>query len=208
MHAQGLARLLQSSSNPCTTDPYKSEPWCDYTKDPVTRAQDLVSRIQTTDKPGLFQNGASGVDSLGISGYQWWSEALHGVAHSPGVKFGGATPVATSFPQVGITAASYNRTLWGAVGSAIGIEGRAFANQGNAGLTFWAPDVNPFRDPRACVLTRTVRACVSLTWFVFVCECRQGGVAGRRSQVRTRTWWVSTRVSSCRASSSRTRRAI
>ena len=50
---------------------------------------DLIGRLETKDKIAQLGNSAPGVDSLKIPGYQWWSEALHGVAHSPGVQFGG-----------------------------------------------------------------------------------------------------------------------
>jgi len=66
-----------------------------------------------------------------------WNEALHGVAISAGVVFAAPTPSATSFPQVIGTAASFNASLWSAIGSAISTEARAFSNAGHAGLTFW-----------------------------------------------------------------------
>jgi Glycosyl hydrolase family 3 N terminal domain len=47
-----------------------------------------------------------------------------------------------------VTAASFNRTLWHAVARAIAVEARAMHNLGQAGLTFWAPNINIFRDPR------------------------------------------------------------
>jgi beta-D-xylosidase 4 len=51
--------------------------------------------------------------------------------------FAAPTPYATSFPQVIGTAASFNATLWSAIGAAISTEARAFSNAGHAGLTFW-----------------------------------------------------------------------
>jgi hypothetical protein len=50
---------------------------------------DLIGRLETKDKIAQLGNSAPGVDSLKIPAYQWWSEALHGVARSPGVHFGG-----------------------------------------------------------------------------------------------------------------------
>jgi beta-glucosidase-like glycosyl hydrolase len=65
----------------------------------------------------LLVNNAAGVPRLGVAGYEWWSEALHGVSDTgPGVRFGGAFPGATAFPQVIGTAASLNATLWELVG--------------------------------------------------------------------------------------------
>lgn len=49
----------------------------------------------------LIVNEAGGVESQSLPAYNWWSEALHGVGYSPGVKFEPPTPSATSFPQVG-----------------------------------------------------------------------------------------------------------
>lgn len=80
--------------------------------------------------------------------YQWWNEALHGVATSPGVLFDETAPSATSFPQIISTSHSFNRSLFSAIGAAIGTEIRAFANLQRAGLTYWTPNLNIFRDPR------------------------------------------------------------
>jgi beta-glucosidase-like glycosyl hydrolase len=140
--------VMAPPPRPCDAAANKALPFCDMKLSFVARAQDLVSRIPETDKWGLFGNGASGVYSLSIAPYQWWSEALHGVAGSPGVTFTAPTPVATSFPQVCVTGSSFDTELWAAIGTAIGTEGRAFANVGNAGLTFWTPNLNIFRDPR------------------------------------------------------------
>ncbi|KAJ6400979.1 hypothetical protein OIU84_016409 [Salix udensis] len=108
------------------------------------------SKLQNLqEKVGLLVNKAAAVPRLGIKGYEWWSEALHGVSNvGPGTKFGGAFPVATSFPQVITTAASFNATLWEAIGQVVSDEARAMFNGGVAGLTYWSPNVNIFRDPR------------------------------------------------------------
>jgi beta-glucosidase-like glycosyl hydrolase len=132
----------------CDTAENKNFPFCNTKLSFTARAQDLVSRIPTQDKYGLFGNGANGVYSMSISPYQWWSEALHGVAGSPGVSFSDPTPYATSFPQVCVTGSAFDVEMWSAIGTAIGMEGRAFANLGHAGLTFWTPNLNIFRDPR------------------------------------------------------------
>lgn len=70
------------------------------------------------------------------------------VAGSPGVKFQGKAPCATSFPQVVTTGSSFNTTLWHMIGQTISTEARAMNNLGQAGLTFWAPNINVIRDPR------------------------------------------------------------
>jgi beta-glucosidase len=91
---------------------------------------------------------AQGVPRLGIPGYNFWSEALHGVARNGR---------ATVFPQAIGMAATWDKELTHRVGSAIGEEGRAkyhaalrrngYTDQ-YQGLTFWSPNVNIFRDPR------------------------------------------------------------
>lgn len=65
---------------PCDQATNKAFPFCDTSLTFSARAQDLVSRIPNQEKWGLFGNGATGIPSLSISPYQWWSEALHGVA--------------------------------------------------------------------------------------------------------------------------------
>ncbi|CAM8894368.1 unnamed protein product [Rhodiola kirilowii] len=126
-----------------------SMPFCD-TKLPIKhRVNDLLNRLTLQEKIGLLVSSAGSVPRLGIRSYEWWSEALHGVSNvGPGTKFGGAFPGATSFPQVITTASSFNTTLWEAIGRVVSDEGRAMYNGGAAGLTFWSPNVNIFRDPR------------------------------------------------------------
>ncbi|GAB2230280.1 hypothetical protein Droror1_Dr00014540 [Drosera rotundifolia] len=114
------------------------------------RAKDIVSRLTLLDKVMQLVNDAPAIPQLGIPAYQWWSEALHGVADAGrGVSFNGSIRAATSFPQVILTAASFDSHLWFRIGQAIGKEARAMYNSGQAtGLTFWAPNINIFRDPR------------------------------------------------------------
>lgn len=64
------------------------------------------------------------------------------------MTFAPPTPSATSFPQVITTSHTFNPALMQAIGSAISTEGRVFNNVGHAGNTFWAPNINIFRDPR------------------------------------------------------------
>jgi len=92
-------------------------PFC-QTKLPVAeRVRDLIGRLTLHEKVNLLVNNAAAVPRLGIQGYEWWSEALHGVSNvGPGTKFGGKFPGATSFPQVITTAASFNASLWEEIG--------------------------------------------------------------------------------------------
>jgi beta-D-xylosidase 4 len=90
------------------------------------------------------------VPRLGLPAYQWWQEALHGVALSPGVKFArtGNFSHATSFPQPILMGAAFDDALIKDVATVISTEARAFSNDGRTGLDFWTPNINPFRDPR------------------------------------------------------------
>ena len=81
--------------------------------------------------PGVFK----------LPRYEWWDEALHGVASSPGVHFGGKIPCATSFPSGCTIGAAWNMSLWEQIGDTVGKEGRAMHNDNRAGLTFWTPVV-------------------------------------------------------------------
>ena len=97
--------------------PATTLPFCRQSLPLHARARDLVSRLTRAEKVRLLVNNAAGVARLGVGGYEWWSEALHGVSDTgPGVKFGGAFPGATAFPQVIGAAAALNATLWELIG--------------------------------------------------------------------------------------------
>ncbi|KAA8527395.1 hypothetical protein F0562_034890 [Nyssa sinensis] len=124
-------------------------PFCRVSLNIKDRVRDLIGRLTLPEKIRLLVNNAAAVPRLGIKGYEWWSEALHGVSNvGPGTKFGGDFPGATSFPQVITTAASFNASLWEEIGRVVSDEARAMYNGGVAGLTYWSPNVNIFRDPR------------------------------------------------------------
>ncbi|CAK9145207.1 unnamed protein product [Ilex paraguariensis] len=127
----------------------KNFPFCRTNLPIPDRVRDLIGRLTLQEKVGLLVNKAADVPRLGIRGYEWWSEALHGVSDvGPGTKFGGDFPGATSFPQVISTAASFNASLWEEIGLVVSDEARAMYNGGMGGLTYWSPNVNIFRDPR------------------------------------------------------------
>ncbi|KAJ8900421.1 hypothetical protein K2173_025198 [Erythroxylum novogranatense] len=127
----------------------KNFPFCQVKLAIQDRVRDLIGRLTLQEKVQLLVNNAAAVPRLGIKGYEWWSEALHGVSNvGPGTRFGGAFPGATSFPQVITTAASFNATLWEAIGRVVSDEARAMYNGGMGGLTYWSPNVNILRDPR------------------------------------------------------------
>ncbi len=111
------------------------------------RVDDLVSRMTLEEKVSQMMNAAPAIDRLGIPQYDWWNEALHGVARAG---------YATVFPQAIGLAATWDTKLMYQVADVISTEARAkhheFArnNQRNRyqGLTFWSPNINIFRDPR------------------------------------------------------------
>ncbi|NJP40582.1 glycoside hydrolase family 3 protein [Oscillospiraceae bacterium HV4-5-C5C] len=111
------------------------------------QAAELVRQMTLEEKISQTVNHAPAIPRLGIEAYDWWNEALHGVARAG---------VATVFPQAISLAASFNTSLLGQVADVIAEEGRAKYNVQRSfgdhdiykGLTFWAPNVNIFRDPR------------------------------------------------------------
>ncbi|XP_052210597.1 probable beta-D-xylosidase 5 [Diospyros lotus] len=123
--------------------------FCDTTLSYAARAKDLVSRLTLEEKVQQLVNKATGISRLSVPAYEWWSEALHGVSNTgPGVRFNATVPGATSFPAVILSGASFNASLWYKMGQVVSTEARAMHNVGLAGLTFWSPNVNVFRDPR------------------------------------------------------------
>lgn len=111
------------------------------------KAKELISKMTVNEKIEQLLNDAPSVEHLDISAYNWWNEALHGVARSGR---------ATVFPQPIALGATFDTDLVEQVASAIADEGRAkyniaqkIGNKGiYAGLTYWSPNVNIFRDPR------------------------------------------------------------
>ena len=132
----------------CKAGPLATFPICNQSLPSRQRAADLVSRMETSEKGYQMITSASAIPRLGLPAYQWWSEALHGVAGSPGVHFGGDLPAATSFPMPINLGATFNLSLIHRIAAVISTEARAFNNEGRAGLVFFTPNINIFRDPR------------------------------------------------------------
>lgn len=111
------------------------------------RAKELVGKMSLEEKVFQTLHSAPAIDRLGIKSYNWWNEALHGVARAG---------TATVFPQAIGLAATFDEDIIEEVADAISTEGRAKFNMQQQyndtdiykGLTFWAPNVNIFRDPR------------------------------------------------------------
>ncbi|KAL3843737.1 hypothetical protein ACJIZ3_001140 [Penstemon smallii] len=126
----------------------KTLKFCDQSLEVKTRVADLISRLTLEEKIQWMSSTSKGTTRLGIPDYQWWSEALHGIARSPGTRFTSLVPGAPSFPQTILTAATFDIHVFEGIGKVVSTEARAMYNVGLTGLTFWAPNVNIFRDPR------------------------------------------------------------
>ena len=134
----GLAQTKAESAAPAYRD----------TSLPIEkRVDDLVSRMTLEEKVRQMQHTAPAIPRLGVPSYDWWSEALHGVARAG---------YATVFPQAIGMAATWDDKLVHLEAETIATEARAKYNQaqreGNHsifyGLDFWSPNINIFRDPR------------------------------------------------------------
>ncbi|MCC8106799.1 MAG: glycoside hydrolase family 3 C-terminal domain-containing protein [Clostridiales bacterium] len=116
-------------------------------KEARTKAEKLVSQMTIEEKASQLRYDAPAIERLGIPAYNWWNEALHGVARAG---------QATVFPQAIGLGATFDTDLIGEIAEVIATEGRAKYNalsqRGDRdiykGLTFWSPNVNIFRDPR------------------------------------------------------------
>lgn len=131
-------------------------PYLDPNLSPERRAADIVSRMTLEEKVLQMQSTAPAIARLGVPGYNWWNEALHGVAQGR----------ATVFPQAIGLAATWDTALMYRVADVISTEARAKYNDAltrpapsgpdalailpgrTAGLTYWSPNINIFRDPR------------------------------------------------------------
>jgi beta-glucosidase len=122
-------------------------PYLDTSLPVEQRVDDLVSRMTLEEKVLQMQHTAPAIPRLGIPSYDWWNEALHGVARSG---------YATVFPQAIGMAATWDIGLVHREAQVIATEARAKYNQAQRednhsiyyGLTFWSPNINIFRDPR------------------------------------------------------------
>ena len=111
------------------------------------RARELISKMTIEEKASLMMNSSAPVEALGIPSYNWWNEALHGVARNG---------KATVFPMPIGMASSFDEPLVNEVFTAVSDEARVKERQAYQaghlgqyqGVTFWTPNINIFRDPR------------------------------------------------------------
>jgi beta-glucosidase len=132
---------------PSQTVPTSQPAYLDPSLPVASRVDDLISRLTLDEKVGQLQDVAPAIPRLHIPAYTWGNEGLHGDAYSG---------YATLFPQTIGMAATFDEPLVHGMGDVIATEARAKYNQaGNTGehgrfhgITFWAPNINIFRDPR------------------------------------------------------------
>jgi beta-glucosidase len=133
-----LAQNGQSTARPLYLDPAQ----------PLdVRVNDLISQMTLEQKASQVVNQARAIPELQVPAYDWWSEALHGVANAG---------TATVFPEPIGLAATFDPSLIHQMAVVIGTEARAKHNQAvragrrdiMEGLDFWSPNINIFRDPR------------------------------------------------------------
>ena len=135
--ALGLATALSALAQPF---PYQNK-----NLSPEQRAADLLGRLTIEEKASLTMHASPAIPRLGIKQYNWWSEALHGIARNGS---------ATVFPQPIGMASSFDERLIEEVFTAASDEARVkyLETKDNVkvyqGLTFWTPNINIFRDPR------------------------------------------------------------
>jgi len=136
-----LSSLLLSPARAQTPSAAKATP--DYLNPslPVSRrAEDLVSRMTLEEKVAQMMNKSAAVERLGVPAYDWWNEALHGVAYAGN---------ATVFPQAIGLGATWDEDLIRSVADAVSTEARAKYNDAVRrdfrkrfyGLTFWSPKI-------------------------------------------------------------------
>ncbi len=125
----------------------QDHPWFDQDLSTSYRIEAFIEAMTLEEKIAQLMNSSPGIEHLGILPYNWWNECLHGVARNGR---------ATVFPQAIALGATFDEKLAFQVANAISDEARAKFNISQsmenysqyAGLTFWSPNINIFRDPR------------------------------------------------------------
>jgi beta-glucosidase len=142
-----LAVLLVQALVPSAAQTIGGAVYLDPTQSINVRVDDLVGKMTLEEKASQLVNQARAIPRLQVPAYDWWSEALHGVARAG---------TATVFPEPIGLAATFDDPLIHEMAIVIGTEARAKHNQAvkagrrdiMEGLDFWSPNINIFRDPR------------------------------------------------------------
>jgi len=137
--------VLAASFLPAQTT--SNAPYLDPTQPVDARVNDLIGRMTLEEKASQLINQARAIPRLQVPAYDWWSEALHGVARAG---------TATVFPEPIGLAATFDDSLIHEMAVVVGTEARAKHDQAvkagrrdiYEGLDFWSPNINIFRDPR------------------------------------------------------------
>ncbi|HYM76783.1 MAG TPA: glycoside hydrolase family 3 C-terminal domain-containing protein [Candidatus Dormibacteraeota bacterium] len=147
LRAVALAFSLLLIILPCAAQSNSGALYLDPSKPIDARVDDLIKRMTLEQKATQLVNQARAIPELQVPNYDWWSEALHGVANAG---------TATVFPEPVGLAATFDDSLIHEMAVVIGTEARAKHNQAvragrrdiMEGLDFWSPNINIFRDPR------------------------------------------------------------
>lgn len=142
-----MVLVLILTVTPCAAQNAVAGVYLDPAQPISVRVDDLVGRMTLEEKASQLVNQSRAIPRLGVPAYDWWSEALHGVANAG---------TATVFPEPIGLAAAFDDSLIHDMAIAIGNEARAKHNQAvragrnsiMEGLNFWSPNINIFRDPR------------------------------------------------------------
>ncbi len=142
-----FAVMVLALSLSAQNSPSEKPLYLDPSKPVDARVNDLISRMTLEEKASQLVNQSRAIPRLDIPQYDWWSEALHGVANAG---------IATVFPEPVGLAATFDVPLIHEMAIAIGTEGRAKHHEAvregrrriMEGLDFWSPNINIFRDPR------------------------------------------------------------
>jgi beta-glucosidase len=147
IYVAAILLMTVASSIAQSGQPSAAPPYLDPSMPIEVRVDDLISRMTLEEKASQVVNQARAIPRLQIPAYDWWSEALHGVANAG---------TATVFPEPVGLAATFDAPLIHEMAVVIGTEARAKHNQAvrsgrrdiMEGLDFWSPNINIFRDPR------------------------------------------------------------
>lgn len=134
-----IKNLLWAVAMAATTATAQTEAYKDASLSFHERAKDLVSRMTLDEKINQVGHRTLDITRLGVKGYNYWNEALHGVARSG---------VATSFPSSRAMSSTWNLDLIFKCAEATANEARWYNKNKGKGLIYWCPTINMSRDPR------------------------------------------------------------